>query len=498
MCQAKTRVFPVKSGPAGREAGPGAPPCPAFSVRFRGKDEEAARIRSAGVQEPIREESPGSRRLPCALTWKSPSPTILPIMPKRIRSLRRMLSVGIRLSALIAAIAPLACSQGDNSVLNPGTNRTGLTALPDTIRIGEPSADRSARATVAAGGLADLLLARFPDSLETVVYLRFTDLPDTAGLTGARLGLRVRGGAGTALQIEAYPVDPSAPAWTEGGIRWNNRPALASEPLDVVTGPIDAPGDTTILYRDAVRIPADLIRSWKRDPDTNRGIALLLRNGSAGSLSIRSREAILDSVNIANPPLEFLEGSAVVSIKSPTADAFVYHDLRPVADGADTLLRITEEVPNRILLRFPLAEAVPRGSIINRAVLRLRLLEGMTPDSMRLGAYGFIHSNPGSVWSEAAEPDSAFLGVFFSSVLLPAELEESTASFEIARLAQQWFNGTDTLGVQIRGLSELIGEGEAAFYSSESAAPAYRPSLEIVFTPPPGPRWGSSEEGGVR
>ena len=31
---------------------------------------------------------------------------------------------------------------------------------------------------------------------------------------------------------------------------------------------------------------------------------------------------------------------------------------------------------------------------------------------------------------------------------------------------------------------------EAAFYSSEAADTTLRPVLEIVFTPPPEPRWG--------
>jgi hypothetical protein len=128
----------------------------------------------------------------------------------------------------------------------------------------------------------------------------------------------------------------------------------------------------------------------------------------------------------------------------------------------------------------------------------MHLLAGAPVDTLELGAYSLTTAND-LPWDESVEPDSVSLLAIYDRALLPDDLEETegAVSFELARLAQRWFAGVDTLGVLIRGFGELAEPDQAVFYSREAAEPALRPVLEVVFTRPPDPRWGSGQ-GGVR
>jgi hypothetical protein len=400
---------------------------------------------------------------------------------------------------LAGCLSLQGCSQGDTPLVNPGTNRGGLTALPETLRVGLPSADRSFRAEVSTGSLANLRLARQEGRVETIVLILFGTLPETTGVTGAHVGLRLRGGTGAALKIEASWIDSTAASWTESGVRWSNRPAPGSfHPLFVAAGPVD-PSDstTTVFLRDVVEIPSDVIALWKLRPASNRGIALRLSDDSEGSVSVLSREAVLDSSGVANPFLEILQGQAVIAIESATADAYVYNDRRLVAQGtADTLL-VTDDLPCRALLRFGRPLNLPSGSTINRAVLRLHLKRAAV-DTLSVAANGITI---GPSWDESAEPDTSIrTGALYDLRVLPTDVRtpSNTVSFDIAGLARRWFQDGDGGGVQIRSQGELIGQGEVVFYSREAADSTNRPLLDLVYTPPPDPRWGPVEQGRTR
>jgi len=400
-----------------------------------------------------------------------------------------------RWAAVLAAwaiVGGLACSPGENSVLNPATNRGGLTSLPETLSLGTASADRSYRAQLVLGSLGHLRVGR-SDSVETVAFLRFAAFTDTADLTGAQVGLRWAGGAGSDLRLEAYEVT-GGDLWTESSLRAQNMPPLSDTPLYVNPDPL-RPRDDTTLVRAAVRISPEVIRRWARDPDANRGIALRLTAASPpGELRFLAREAVIDADStVSNPQIEYLRENEVVSTAAAVADAFIYRDLRPPIAGDDSTLTLAEWLPTRALYRFDVEQALraqtgldPRRLTINRAQLRLRVAAW----SGEGASHGLTTHRVLTDWTEETEPDSIALSAAASTSTVGAALDSvnSRLSVEVGPIVRDWAGGDENRGLALRLLGEVTGDVRLNLASREAAESA-RPELVVVFTRPPDPRW---------
>lgn len=394
-----------------------------------------------------------------------------------------------------------ACSPGENSLLNPGSNRDGLTSLPETLQVGTSAADRSYRSNPPAGTQSLLRVAR-TDSVEAIVFLRFTGVPDTANLTGARVGLRWAGGSGSGLRLASYRVT-SGGVWTETGLTAADTTRLAPEPFDVFPDPLTPQNDTSLIRR-AVQIPVEILREWRRDANLNLGIALRLTAGSpTGEARFLAREAVLDADSlVANPQIEYLAGDEVTQTASAAADAYVYVDRRPSLPGEETTAFLAEWLPTRMLLRFPVLDSLtalvgpiaPRLTI-NRAILRLHLAALAGPDdTLRVAAHRVLTD-----WDEATEPDSVLLQPTESFADLPAALDtlRDVVQLEVGPLVRAWVEGQENRGLVVRSVSETVHEHRLAFHTRE-APDSLRPELEVVFTRPPDPRWGQVARGGAR
>lgn len=399
------------------------------------------------------------------------------------------------------ALLGTACAPGETSILNPDTNRTGLAAAPDTLRV-PGSADREHRPLIPTGRSMILRVAR-TDSVEAIAFLRFTDIPaDTSALSGARLGLLLSGGAGLGLRVAAYEVTPDS-NWT-----WGEAEDLASgvsvltladtakvgRELNVALEAITPPARDTLFVRRVVQVDGALLRRWVRLPRENDGIALRLTFSSPpGELNFLSREGVPDSSRSANPALEFMQGDSVVAVRSPAADAFLYIDRRPPVSGALPEIAISDWLPQQAIFRFPVLDSLRKryGSQFNRVTIQramLHLRAVARPDTtMRLAAHGFTSE----LWSEAVDPEVLTLVGTTDAVLVNDVLTKPLLALrlEAGPTVRGWVRGDSDDGIVVRSTGELVGRTRVFFHSRE-AADSLRPWLEVVYSRPPDPRWG--------
>jgi hypothetical protein len=228
-------------------------------------------------------------------------PRALPTAVRGGSSRFAAVAVGLAMLTLLGA----ACAPGETSILNPDTNRTGLAAPPETLRV-PVTADRDHRPLIPTGSSMVLRVAH-TDSVEAIAFLRFTDIPaDTSALSGARLGLLLSGGAGFALRVAAYEVTPDS-NWTWGEAEdLVNKVSLLTladttrigRELNVSLDAITPPTGDTIFVQRVVQIDGALLRRWARLPRENEGIALRITStpgSQPGELDFLSRQGVPDS-----------------------------------------------------------------------------------------------------------------------------------------------------------------------------------------------------------
>jgi hypothetical protein len=396
------------------------------------------------------------------------------------------------LTGLLLILSLVACSEGQTDLVNPGTNRDGLGALPDTVSGIAVTADRSYRPRLASGSSSSLVLVR-EGTVTSTVYLRFdlTGIADTLLVTGGQLGLRFQGGDGGPVVVEALRVAPSAPDWNEDDVQSLDLPL--EEPPFFTTSGISPPADTTVLVPDVIDFGPALLRDWIAHPETNRGMALRIQAGSAeGSLEIASKEAVIDTTGgAANPPLEVFRAGLVSVILAPTDDAYVLMDSSPAEAGTDSTFLLEERVPYRGLVGFDPTGFRP-GDTINRADLQLAVVPGSVAegDTFVVALYPAL-----SAWVEDAEPDSVARGATALGSFTVTSATE-TAVLELGALFQTWVDGADNFGAILRITNEGGGASQVRFFSREASS-ARTPRLDVVFTPAPGTRWdGPGGRGG--
>jgi hypothetical protein len=317
--------------------------------------------------------------------------------------------------------------------------------------------------------------------------------------------------------VAAYEIIPDSTwAWAETADSAHSVYALAlsdvarieAEEFDVSPDAITPPADDTVFVSRVVQIDGAMLRRWKRLPAENEGIALRLSFGSPdGALEFLSRQGQPDSARAANPALEFMQGDSVLAVSSPAADAFIYNDRRlPESgtrpSGTRPVLTIADWLPQQAMLRFSVLdslrarlESLQAGSgshynrvTIERAVLRLHAVA--KPDSTeRLAVHG-IRTTSG--WDEATDPETFDLIGTTDAVLVTDRLVDSTLTLrlEAGAIVRSWVRGSREDGIVVRSTQELTAHTRFSVCSRE-AADSLRPWLEVVYTRPPDPRWGT-------
>jgi len=351
--------------------------------------------------------------------------------------------------------------------------------------------ERVSHPVVLTGHLPSMMLAR-SDTVTSVAYLRFGNVPDTAGITGALLGLRFRGHEGSGLRVEAFAIDSLA-FWSEDTLRSTSVIPFAQTPLSVSGNLTALPGDSVNFEPAVAQIPPELIRIWKRHPGTG-GIALRLQETPPGSLVLLSREAVLDTTGVANPRLRLLKGSVTYADLSPTADAYTYTEgPAAVAVPPGPVLPIAEWLPRRVLIKIdiPGADVLPKGSTINRATLRIHFNQA-SYDSSRIPIGVYASAAPWTV--EGTEPDSAGVRIDVETSPVVRDSAGAYSDFQIAPLVQLWADGVANNGLILRSTGEGSNTRRLLSYSAQADS-AIAPQLEMLFTPPQDPRWSTQRRG---
>ncbi len=376
--------------------------------------------------------------------------------------------------------------------MNPHTTRASLYDRADTLGPVTIDADRTVLSETGGGKTAILRVAA-NDSVNAIAYMRFDTFPDTTGLTGATLLLRVQRPQGHNLRIAVYPV-VSGGVWVEGDFLWENRPQLAAVGFDTTSVNTVGVADTdTVQVTLGAQIDdrfRNLIKLWASQPDSNRGFGLqVLADEPGGSLQILSREAVITNSPV-NPALTYKGGISDGVVRAPTQDTFVYNILPGAAAPPDSILLASDWVSRRAYFHFTIPDSLlpvsgqARGLTVNRAKLLLHVQAASYPTggSMTIGAYQRIPLATGQ--------DS--LGTLFDSDVLPAAFDSTsnTVFLDIGALVQKWIDGTaENDGVLLHIVDEGAGNSFIRYYSS-AASPAHRPVLTMVYARPAVPRWG--------
>lgn len=402
---------------------------------------------------------------------------------------------------LFLALLPglfLGCSEGTNNVFNPGTQRDDLiSTTPETLAVAAASADRSYHPVFTTGSQPILTVGE-TDSSRAIVLLRFGALPEAAASAdSALLGIRIAGGDGAGTMVVEGLLIDSTSVWSEGSVLWQNRPDLDSTLVLRSYGLFPVEGDT-LSEQGFLRIPREFLAVWARRPESG-GLALRLDRGRPGSASgyvrILSREAQVfstDGVLQHNPRLRvMLAGNDPVDV-APTADAFVVLDNRAQPPGDAAVLETHGWMPARALLRFVPDEAQRirlSSATVLRAVLSLDVAQVIGDDAVSIGVFGV-----GGVWSEEAVADSVSLSAGSDVVEIPTELSDGQALFDVGPIARRSvLAGLDSLEFQLRSTAEGMDAGGVVFHSREASDSRLRPSLLLIISKPPDPRWGEGQ-----
>lgn len=315
---------------------------------------------------------------------------------------------------------------------------------------------------------------RFPVSSFDNLFLRL--VVDTAGSSFGADSMRIE-----MFALTRPFVDREA-TWTEAsaGAPWMMPGGDLGTPLGALT--VTALDDTLRVPFDAVS--ADSILSSWRAAQGAEGMAVRTV-GSQGRL------------RITNVGLQFLSRSAspdtaLLTLRSAAEQTFIFDPPTPPTGQA---LRLGGLPGARAYLDFILpdtAGALPlRGSTINRAALILRplappgtpfaLSQALNGSALRLLADPFVLG--------PRTPIGRTLGLTLTPLDPDSLAARAPIQFDVTSLIQEWAaadpDSLSTLRVAIRPLPEGF-ELEYWEFGSGESAPADRPSLRIIVTPPVG------------
>lgn len=404
-------------------------------------------------------------------------------------SFRRPRRAGGTSLCLLLVVLLFACGEGESEFFDPGSTRD-LDAPLDTLDHVVLLADRTYRERGETGSRSTLPIVRDGD-LTTTAYLRFAldDLPDTSSIVEGRISFRVIGGSGDPVRLQLFEVDPAAPAWVESDLPLDGLPIL--EPfLDSQATPVVGTPGMDPAVTPGLSIPASLIRRWKNDPESNRGVAVRLGTGSTGFLVVSSSEAVVTdtdddgtTISVKTPELVVQRSDQDYTFE-PEDDAYIVQG-GEMSEGADaTTLWVEQLVPHRALFLPSVPDTFGVGATIHKAELFLQLVPGSFTDTLDLSVGVYRTLDP---WTEDVEPDTLGRETFANDVVTVTS-ESDSLRFDFAPQLQRWLDGEDNLGLMVRVIGEGAGDGGFRVFSSEAAA-ENAPYVRIIWSPAPDPRW---------
>lgn len=302
-------------------------------------------------------------------------------------------------------------------------------------------------------------------------------------------------GAETGIDVTIQGVSAGAAnEWTEGTLVYPG-PATDATPATVTT--VDNCTLDDDFPEKTYAIPDAVIEAWLADSTSNNGIALRSNAGAIFQFASAENNIVnVDSgmvVTLSGARLRFRairpsgDTTAVFLSESQLiGDHYVLSPdsaATPCADSTDCL-KLGRGLVDRILVN-PILPALPSGSNVHRAVLRLHVLGHPRFDrDLELLVFRLTSTFPAGAPVDSLVTTS---GTIWHREDLP--MTATTVDVPLTELVQAWYDDVfPRRGFLIREANEDRGVAEVAFASATHPDPALRPTLVIDYTVPLGGR----------
>ena len=385
---------------------------------------------------------------------------------------------------LVACLLAAGCAQRETST---GIDATGLQSGVESTRIRVTCAqDTTWRPRVSNGFGLSLQCGR-AGNFEAVCVLRFepsSALPDSFRVDSNRLVLRgvATLPAGTEEQASAsirLITDP----WSEDSVRVDNMPNYAT--YAELTQALMSSGATDSVEAE---LPDTLVAQWISGDTLNWGVWVEQIRSAIPEDSGFLREFYSGESGIGYAPALYLYGarydtndqgeweeSSLDTFATPDNDAYLAWDRQPPIEGR---IAITQGVVQRLLLYFPLENALPAyGASIIHAEFSL------WTDNLSDANFGNVsllkHGTLGSK-SWLACPDSTVTDQI--SVTSSAFDADGKVVFDVTLLVSDWVQQPETnYGFFIISSAEAQALGRRVFYNRLANDTTFVPELQIWY-----------------
>lgn len=327
---------------------------------------------------------------------------------------------------------------------------------------------------------SDRLFIGEHEGYESVALIGFslTDLPTDAVIEEATLTLRGRSDSiGDSADVITLRINPVSTDWDS---TWTglDRPGL------VLDAPVAENSALfyTITEEIAFTLPPSLIQGWLADPaSASRGIAVTYLSPAPFLLYVTSRD-VSGSMVARQPRLEIKYvpsgGGSSRTINLRSADDTSLLTFSGTPPGGE--LWVGRGVPFRTLITFDVSHITGRSATINRAVLKLHLNPGSTLAApVTIAAALPLYDDPWNApLDEVVDEDT------FGWAVAIDEPDSSVAMVVTSTVAAHMLLDEPQLKMLVLASRENTGIGLVRVLDS-SAAPEFRPSLEITYSLPP-------------
>ena len=388
-------------------------------------------------------------------------------------------SIRNNLVAFVACLLAMGCAQRETST---GSDATGLrSAVEDTTIRVTCAQDTTWRPRV-SNGFGSSLQCGYAGNFEAVCLLRFEPssvLPDSFRVDSNRLVLRgwatlPEGTFAPGLARIWLITDP----WSEDTVRLDNMPGYEAHPLME-----DLPMGAEATDSFDVHLPDSLVKRWASGDTLNWGIWIepqdtgeFLREFYSGESGISFAPALfLYGVRYDTNAEGQWEETTLDTFATPDEDAYLAWDQQPPIEGR---MAITQGVAQRLLLYFPLENALPayRASIIHA---ELSLWTDNSINAPNFGNVSLLKHGTLATKSWLTCPDSTVTDQI-SATSLSFDADGKIV-FDVTSIVSDWVQQPETnYGFFIVSSAEAQALGRRVFYNRLAANDSI-PELRIWY-----------------
>ncbi len=329
----------------------------------------------------------------------------------------------------------------------------------------------------------NLLLGNYQD-YRLAVYLKFTNLPDSAQVREAKLYLRSNTidstllSANTSFDIAVYRASTDWSNDQDPELYLDQLP-FQQPYLSIATVTPDS------LGKIALNLDSELVTDWADTITgmTNNGIWLMAPDlqGLRSFYSAENADAtVKPQLSLIYTPKD--SAASVLDTTSVTAatDAFLVINPDQVLSGLPPeLFYVGKGLAFRSIIRFDFSR-LDSTTQINRALLKLVVNRGHSFPGISAASETYVLRKIEASTTKGEVDENP------SATAFTGTLSDSTLTFDVTSVVQGWLNNNfPNYGFLVRSLNETQSLARVAFYSSKSGAIDVQPRLELYFTTPP-------------